>query len=844
MMRLFVNAFFPSNEWTYFALRVFILWGSLGKKGSYKGEKSLTLGAHCLQSKRRLAAHHLSQMSPPPLSSSPPSSSSDFDDDTIASAFFVQKKNASVPLRMMLFTNGDGEEGEDKERHQQQQEQQKRFVEIACKGNFCFPEEKGDSTSSSSSSEYYTFGLTDQDGKRYFGFVLRYRRKKKKKKEKKKSEEENNKKAGSEKDAEEEEVAMCVLSSRRFYGLFEEILRAALPCAKALWDEDEDEEEDAESFALESSELGAFLRATLGASVSNGKHSEGGRGGEEDVLVVPSPNAEPSLRLRVPRKEEKEDLACFDAFLYGSSDDDEEDMDDEKHGKNRMKIDSDKDNNINAVSTSNAAEKEEEEARSNDRKYGKRNVVPSDAIVALFVALLFERRIVLTSKSLSKLSRATHAANRMVFPLKWQHVFLPLVPAGLMDYLTAPMPFVVGLPLQLMSAYEKVPKEEVFLLNLDDGSYTYFEEDFELVPKRIANKLQKTLESERELGRREHRRRRRRHLRKLPPLEEPQPRVTLSAATSSAITTTTMEEVISKAFRTFLSSAIGSYPRFVKSVALERPPPEAISNDGLWLDQDAFVEGAPNHRTRLFRVSLRHTQMYEVFVRDRLRACAIVARSGKAQFGSDVKDEDLDEESALAAFGSEFQKEAKHVYRETQRIAKISAIETQRIAKISAIGMRKGAKLVKEKFSTSLDAFKERRQRMKNLSSESLEVANTAEGGDLEWKRIDKTTTMSSIPSSTTTSTTGALASSSEDDEDESDDDDATTTSANNRAIEIKRASERAAKRQQNNNDAIMDETTNNLIDFFDDIVLGASSPPSAPTTSNPAPPAISLLDL
>ena len=798
-------------------------------------------------------------MSPPPLSSSPPSSSSsDFDDDgTIASAFFVQKKNTSVPLRMMLFTNGDGEEDkEDKERHrqQQQQEEQKRFVEIACKGNFCFPEEKGiDSSSSSSSSEYYTFGLTDQDGKRYFGFVLRYRRRKK---EKKTSEEENNKKAGSEEeDVGEEEVAMCVLSSRRFYGLFEEILRAALPSAKALWDDDDEEELDAESFALESSELGAFLRATLGASVSNGKHSEGGRGEEEDVLVVPSPNAEPSLRLRVPRKEEQEDLACFDAFLYGSSDDDEEYMDDEKYGKNRIKIDSDKDNNINAVGTSNAAEKEEEEARLNDKKYGKRNVVPSDAIVALFVALLFERRIVLTSKSLSKLSRATHAANRMVFPLKWQHVFLPLVPAGLMDYLTAPMPFVVGLPLQLMSAYEKVPKEEVFLLNLDDGSYTYFEEDFELVPKRIANKLQKTLESERELGRREHRRRRRRHLQNLPLLEEPQPMVTLSAATSSATTTTTMEEVISKAFRTFLSSAIGSYPRFVKSVALERPPPEAISNDGLWLDQDAFVEGAPNHRTRLFRVSLRHTQMYEVFVRDRLRACAIAARSGKAQFGSDVKDEDLDEESALAAFGSEFQKEAKHVYRETQRIAKISAIETQRIAKISAIetqriakisaiGMRKGAKLVKEKFSTSLDAFKERRQRMKNLSSESLEVANTAEGGDLEWKRIDKTTTMSSIPSSTTTSTTGALASSSEDDEDESDDDDATTTSAKNRANEIKRASERAAKRQQNNNDAIMDETTNNLIDFFDDIVLGASSPTSAPTPSNPAPPAISLLDL
>jgi len=265
----------------------------------------------------------------------------------------------------------------------------------------------------------------------------------------------------------------------------------------------------------------------------------------------------------------------------------------------------------------------------------------------------------------------------------------------------------------------------------------------------------------------------------------------------------------------------------------------------LWLDQDAFVEGAPNHRTRLFRVSLRHTQMYEVFVRDRLRACAIAARSGKAQFGSDVKDEDLDEESALVAFGSEFQKEAKSVYRETQRIAKISAI-----------GMKKGAKLVKEKFSTSLDAFKERRQRMKsNLSSESLEVvADTTEGGDLEWKRIDKTKTNTTSASTTTISTTitktvsntAAKAPSSEDDESE-DDDDATIASAENREYELKCASERAAKRQQDTNDAIMDEATNNLIDFFDDIVLGASSPPASmetTNTSNPAPPAVSLLDL
>ena len=750
---------------------------------------------------------------------------------SLASAFFIQKRRGNAPLAVLFFPSSASNASLD----DVNDGRGRRFVDVACKGNFCFPEgtttttllaaskTTDDDDDNGSSSSYFTFGLTDQDGKRHFGFVLRYRRQKATTTTKENAEEE-----------EEEERAMCIVSSRRYYGLFEEILRAALPSATSTTDDIEEE-----SRALAKSELGRFLRATLGAPVTNAAID--GREREENVLVVPSPNAEPSLRLRVPAEEEKEDLACFDAFLYGPSDDDEEQEEEEEEG---MKVTKNSKNIQNGTNRT-ADKEEEEEARTNDRKYGKRNIVPSDATVALLVALLFERRVVLTSKSLSKLSRATHAANRMVFPLKWQHVFLPLMPADLMDYLTAPMPFVVGLPTQLMSAYEKVPKEEVFLLNLDDGSYTYFAEDFELVPKRIANKLQKTLESERELGRREHRRRRRK-------LRQDHSKVsmrgtaniaTVSSSSSATIRTTTMEEVVSKAFRSFLSSAIGSYPRFVKSIALEKPPPEAISNEGLWLDQDAFVEGAPNHRTRLLRVSLRHTQMYEVFVRDRLRECAIAARSGKAQFGSDVKDKDLDGESAFVAFGSEFQKEAKHVYRETQRIAKVSAI-----------GMKKGAKLVKEKFSTHLDAFKERRQRTKtNLSSSSLEAADGIPEGDLEWKRIDKATT-----ASTTAAQTPAVeeqqfqqeTSSSEDDgvDDDNDDeeDNAATSSAKNRAYELKCASERAAKRQQNNNDAISDETSNNLIDLFDDIALGPS--PSITTrtssTSAAAPPSISLLDL
>ena len=108
---------------------------------------------------------------------------------------------------------------------------------------------------------------------------------------------------------ESEERAMCIVSSRRYYGLFEEILRAALPSALTSITTDDDIEE--ESRALAQSEAGRFLRATLGAPVRNAAID--GRGREESVLVVPSPTQEHRFPLRVPADEVKEDLSCVAA---------------------------------------------------------------------------------------------------------------------------------------------------------------------------------------------------------------------------------------------------------------------------------------------------------------------------------------------------------------------------------------------------------------------------------------------------------------------------------------------------------------------------------------------------
>ena len=46
---------------------------------------------------------------------------------------------------------------------------------------------------------------------------------------------------------------------------------------------------------------------------------------------------------------------------------------------------------------------------------------------------------VIAGQDLVSLSAAVHAANAMLYPLTWQHIFLPLMPASFVDYLTAPM---------------------------------------------------------------------------------------------------------------------------------------------------------------------------------------------------------------------------------------------------------------------------------------------------------------------------------------------------------------------------------------------------------------------
>ena len=72
--------------------------------------------------------------------------------------------------------------------------------------------------------------------------------------------------------------------------------------------------------------------------------------------------------------------------------------------------------------------------------------------------MLHERRVMIKSTRLSRLTGCVQAANSLLYPMQWQHIYIPILPKQLIEYLNAPMPFLIGVPAALL--------EVIFTFNL------------------------------------------------------------------------------------------------------------------------------------------------------------------------------------------------------------------------------------------------------------------------------------------------------------------------------------------------------------------------------------------
>ncbi|XP_055921887.1 DENN domain-containing protein 1A isoform X4 [Eupeodes corollae] len=114
-------------------------------------------------------------------------------------------------------------------------------------------------------------------------------------------------------------------------------------------------------------------------------------------------------------------------------------------------------------------------------------------MISVFASMLAERRIIFTSRSLDKLSSCVQAANAFLYPMVWQHIFIPLLPMKLKDFLSAPMPYLIGVPEAVLETMTPEELGEVAILNCDTKIFESPFDDVHDMPPEIVSHLKKHL---------------------------------------------------------------------------------------------------------------------------------------------------------------------------------------------------------------------------------------------------------------------------------------------------------------------------------------------------------------
>ncbi|ETW03239.1 hypothetical protein, variant [Aphanomyces invadans] len=114
-------------------------------------------------------------------------------------------------------------------------------------------------------------------------------------------------------------------------------------------------------------------------------------------------------------------------------------------------------------------------------------------IVTLFTAALVECRILLISSQFTVLAVVAETLRTILHPLKWPHVYVPVLPGHMLGYLQCPTPFIFGVQKDLLNA-ELLSElgDEVVCVDLDTSMVVQGELPVDL-PTPVWKKLHATL---------------------------------------------------------------------------------------------------------------------------------------------------------------------------------------------------------------------------------------------------------------------------------------------------------------------------------------------------------------
>lgn len=220
--------------------------------------------------------------------------------------------------------------------------------------------------------------------------------------------------------------------------------------------------------------------------------------------------------------------------------------------------------------------------------------IGAPGVLTLFKAMMSEQRVIMVSNDTNRLSTCMHGCLALLYPFRWQQIYVPLLPKMFLDYVTAPMPFMLGvhtslfeqvlrLPTEADMIFAKLDAEEVLLCGaVPDALAKFPSSHFAALEKKVRRLFKD-------------------HLTAKP-----------------TITAAEFNRGISETFVEFMVSIFGKYRDFVGEEDYE-------------FDIDGFTAAADRtEATRVFLQQFRNSQMFEAWGRER---AALFARGKRGAAG-------------------------------------------------------------------------------------------------------------------------------------------------------------------------------------------------------------------
>ncbi|XP_071063736.1 DENN domain-containing protein 1B isoform X7 [Dasypus novemcinctus] len=117
-------------------------------------------------------------------------------------------------------------------------------------------------------------------------------------------------------------------------------------------------------------------------------------------------------------------------------------------------------------------------------------------MLQLYASMLHERRIIITSSKLSTLTACLHGSAALLYPMYWQHIYIPVLPPHLLDYCCAPMPYLIGVHSSLIERVKNKSLEDVVMLNVDTNTLESPFNDLNHLPSDVVSALKNKLKKQ------------------------------------------------------------------------------------------------------------------------------------------------------------------------------------------------------------------------------------------------------------------------------------------------------------------------------------------------------------